>query len=237
MDEKTKDKIEDGAAAVVEAGVSIIPFVGGPAAVLVNRAFGSATQRRNEKLFDELAERIEKIVKQMEASEAEKLLEGEDFQAAAHRVFRASQETASSEKRRLLQNALVNGYLLQESPANRDEFLSEMVRYEPEHVVVLQAMEAIMAPRSETLPHAVSVIGDRIEGAISDDIIRKCVNELVGDNLLVRYENSEVEEQSFLTGGSIRRRETKQVVRSEVRHSITAKGKDFLLYVAEPDPA
>nr|WP_306629588.1 hypothetical protein [Arthrobacter ulcerisalmonis] len=234
MDEKTKDKIEDGAAAVVEAGVSIIPFVGGPAAVLVNRAFGSATQRRNEKLFDELSARIENIVQQMDAGEAEKLLEGEDFQAAAHRVFRASQETASAEKRRLLQNALMNGYLRPECPADRDEFLSEMVRYEPEHVVVLQAMEAIMASRSETLPHAVSEIRDRVEGAIPDDVLRKCVNELVADDLLGRYENSEVEERSFLTGGSIRRRETKQVVRSEVRHSITAKGKNFLLYVAEP---
>ncbi|HEX9228807.1 MAG TPA: hypothetical protein VF885_19575 [Arthrobacter sp.] len=235
MDERTKDKIEDGASAVVEASVSLIPFLGGPAAVLVNRAFGSATQRRNEALFAELTDRIEGIVQRMEATEAERLLESETFQAAAHRVFRASQETASTEKRKLLQNALLNGYLRQEFVSDRDEFLADMIRYSPEHVLVLRAMEEIMRGRDETLPHATSRIAGHLNDEVPEENVRKCVQVLVNDGLLSRHENSKVEQRDVFRGGSVRRRETEQVVKTEVRHSNTERGKNFLRLLADPD--
>jgi hypothetical protein len=46
--ERGKDRIEDASGAFIEAAVSAIPIFGGPAAVAVNRAFGSAADRRRD---------------------------------------------------------------------------------------------------------------------------------------------------------------------------------------------
>lgn len=236
VEERTKDKIEDSATALVEAGVSLIPFVGGPAAVFVNRAFGSATQRRNEILFAELSERIETVVVGLEALKVEELLQSEDFQAAAHRVFRGSQETASSAKRRLLQNALLNGYMREEPLSEREEFLAVMLRYVPEHVVVLQAMTDIMIGRDTAISHAPSALTNRLGDEVPVEVVRRCVEDLADDHLLAKYEESRVVERSVPRGGAVRRRETEQSVRTEVRHGITERGKKFLAFLAEPAP-
>jgi len=235
VEERTKDKIEDGGAAVVEAAASMVPIIGGAAAVLVNRAFGSAVQRRNERLFEELTDRVEDLVARLDASEADQVLGSEEFQAAVHRVFRASQETASSEKRRLLQNALLNGYLRGQSPVERDDFLVCMIRYAPEHVVVLQAMEEIMSARDETLEDAALAVARHLIEAVPRPVVDRSIKDLVDDGLLVRCEKSKVERN----GGrieSLLSREAEQLVSTEVRHDISDRGKRFLSFIADPEP-
>lgn len=54
ISERGKDKIEDTSAAFAEAAVAAIPLLGGSLAVLVNRSFGSAENRRRDDQIKEL---------------------------------------------------------------------------------------------------------------------------------------------------------------------------------------
>lgn len=236
MKENTKDHFEDGAAAIVEGAVSLIPIVGGPAAVAVNRAFGSAVQRRNERLYLELTERVEAVAERLESAEASRRLESDSFLAAAHRVIRTSQETAGAEKRKLLQNALLNGYLLDEAPSERETFLSTMSRYTAEHVIVLQAMKEIMTDRTETLQAANSVISDHLNNAVTTVVIGQCLDDLVADRLLTRSTNQSVEEVRLGPRQSWQQPQTQQRVRTDTRYNFAERGNRFLSFLKDPPP-
>lgn len=69
MEERRKDFVEDTSVAVIEAAVSMIPIVGGPAAVIINRSFGSAVQRRNERIFAEIATDVELLMQRVDVIE------------------------------------------------------------------------------------------------------------------------------------------------------------------------
>jgi hypothetical protein len=111
-----------------------------------------------------------------------------------------------------------------------------MLRYVPEHVVVLQAMTEILIGRDTAISHAPSALANHLGDEVPVEVVRRCVEDLADDHLLAKYEDSTVVERSVPRGGAVRRRETEQSVRTEVRHGISERGKKFLAFLAEPAP-
>jgi hypothetical protein len=234
VEERHKDFVEDTSAAVIEAAVSMIPVVGGPAAVAVNRSFGSAVQRRNERIFAEIATDVELLVQRLDSLEPDALVASEEFQAAVHRVFRAAQETPSDDKRKLLRSALLNGYIAADAAPQRDAFLSMMARYQPEHVLVLQTLRTLMVGRETMLEHAASRIADRLEGSLAHESVRACLRELVNDGLVSESTENRVEEINVGMPRPYGPPQTRQVAKTTAWHSISAQGEAFLDFVADP---
>ena len=234
MEERRKDFVEDTSVAVIEAAVSMIPIVGGPAAVVVNRSFGSAVQRRNERIFAEIATEVELLLQRVEAIEPAAVLASEEFQAAVHRAFRAAQETPSDDKRKLLRNALLNGYVAVEVIPQRDAFMSIMTRYEPEHVLVLRAIRTLMVGRSEMLEHAASRVVDQLEGSLAHEPVSACLRELVGDGLVSESTENRVQDINVGISRIYGTPQTRQVAKVTAWHSISTQGEAFLDFVEDP---
>lgn len=234
MEERRKDFAEDASVAVIEAAVSMIPIVGGPAAVIVNRSFGSAVQRRNERIFAEIATEVELLLQRVEAIEPAAVLASEEFQAAVHRAFRAAQETPSDDKRKLLRNALLNGYVAVEVIPQRDAFMSIMTRYEPEHVLVLRAIRTLMVGRSEMLEHAASRVADQLKGSLTHESVSACLQDLVGDGLVSESTENRVQEINVGISRIYGTPQTRQVAKVTAWHSISAQGEAFLGFVEDP---
>lgn len=210
----------------------MLPVLGGPAAVLVNRAFGSAVQRRNERIFDEIAADLERLFHLIEGIDPEAILASDEFQAAMHRTFRAAQETASDSKRKLLRNALLNGYATPTPTDERDKLLSIMARYEPEHVLVLNAMAQIMAGRTELLEHATTHLQRHFEDRPLNGSLYAYLQDLVSDRLVTESAESRMEEINI--GYQFGRPQKRQIAKPYVWHGMSAQGEEFLRMVADP---
>lgn len=234
MNERRKDFVEDTSAAVIEAAVSMIPVVGGPAAVMVNRSFGSAVQRRNERIFAEIAADVELLMQRLEIMDTDAVLESEAFQAAVHRAFRAAQETPRDDKRKLLRNALLNGYVMSDVIPQRDRFMSITARYAPEHIVVLQALRTLMVGRTEMLEYAVSNIADHLDRSVTYESVRACLRELVDDGLAKESSENRVEEVNAGFSRVHMTPQKRQVAKTITWHSVSEDGAAFLDFVADP---
>lgn len=232
MDARNKATAIDAATAGLEAAVSIVPLVGGPSAVILNRAFGSAVQRRNERILAELAEDVQLLIARLDLADPDTVLASEDFQAAVHRTLRAAQETASDEKRKLLRNGLLNGFVTDSTMPQRDQFMALMVRYQPEHVAVLGSIAALMEGRSEMLTHAATQIHDDLNEVMTFSSVLLCSRELVADGLAFESSESRVKEVNSL--GRYGSPRTHQVAETTVWTSISDNGKEFLDFVTDP---
>lgn len=228
-----KDRAEDTAVAVLEAAASMIPFVGGPASVLVNRSFGSAVQRRNDRIFAKIESDVQELLHRMNLADSDAVLNSEEFMAAVHRVFRASQETTSDEKREALRNALLNGYVGPGFRGQRDEFLTLVTRYEPGHVVVLGAIQSLMADRTHLLDHTEQVVRTYLDSGGKNVPVGGYLHDLVRDGLASEASESEVKEQNQPRRAYMPR-ETKQVTVTTRWHGISVRGKAFLEFVSNP---
>jgi hypothetical protein len=232
--EHAKDLAEDAVAAVVEGAVSAIPIIGGPLAVAVNRGFGSAVQRRTDRIVQSLVTDIDRLVGIL-GLDLEQLESSEEMLAAFHRAVRAAQETSSDEKRRLLRNALLNGYVTTAPDyAVSDHFLGLMVKYRPAHVVVLNALREIMVGRTETLEHASMVIGQHLGEVTVVPSIAVCVKDLAADGLINEQVLNEVKEVNVGGRPVNGTMQTKQYADPSYRYWSNELGGQFLDVVADP---
>ncbi len=235
MKDRTKDRIEDVAAAVVEGVASAIPILGGPLAVAVNRSFGSAQQRRNERILAEIEADVVHIYEQLKRTDIDSLFQSEQFMAAFNTTFRAAQESPSEEKRKLLRNALINGYVSDSSASDlHDDFLRLMTRYQPGHVVILDALNRIMSARTETLDYAAAAITAELERSKIPipTSLGAYLRDLVNDQLVHESTQSEIREQTVRQKyGPLR---TENYINNKTRHNISKRRQLFLDLVADP---
>ncbi|MEK6345339.1 MAG: hypothetical protein V4737_16115, partial [Curtobacterium sp.] len=131
MDDERKDRIEDVTGAVVEALISLVPGIGGPLAVLANRALGSPFERRTVRILDELRADIARL--DAEGKVAENRAADEDVQAAIHRTIRQLLEATSDDKRTLLRNALLHRIMGEDG----DPFDEAIERVQPKDIPLL----------------------------------------------------------------------------------------------------
>jgi hypothetical protein len=136
MTERRDDRIKDIAGTALEALVSAIPLVGGPGAVLINRAVGSARQRRYEAIVESIRLDLDSAIAAGRIGDVENTLTSARGLAAIERVLRASQEASTDEKVGLLRAAMVSGFAADWDDLSL-EFLSIAERLETQHIRIL----------------------------------------------------------------------------------------------------
>ena len=207
----------------------MLPIVGGPLAVVVNRAFGSAVQRRHERDIAEIRSDLDAVIARYELSDATARVSTDEFVAAMHAIAPAIQSTASEGKRKLLRNALINGAFLGDWPDyKRESFMRQMAAYDAFHVVVLQYVSTLPPFDPEEMPE--SGVWRDLDAMIVDElfpsepemrpIVQRAIKQLDLDGLLVQAQPQTRGVQN--TGNAIR------------PDAISDLGRDFLEFVSDP---
>jgi hypothetical protein len=95
----------------IEAGLSVVPLAGGPAAVAFAYAVGRGYNRRLQAWLTQLAEAVDDLVNQVDGLRIESLAENEGFLDAVATATRAAERTHQTAKIDALRNAVLNAAL------------------------------------------------------------------------------------------------------------------------------
>lgn len=96
---------------LVKAVASAVPVVGSPAAELFDALIKPPLERRRERWFQALADRVRELEQKVDGLTIEKLFENDAFVTAFLRASQAAMRTHQDEKLEMLRNAVVNTVL------------------------------------------------------------------------------------------------------------------------------
>lgn len=223
MDEVRRDQVEDVAAATVEALISLVPGIGGPLAVLANRAMGSAFERRTVRILDELRDDLQRLERSGLATNSRSAREQEALQAVTHRTIRQLLEAESDEKRTLLRNALLNRIVGVEEPERFDDALE---RVQPGDMTILARLRDSREITGLTEGH-ISLPGEEYDSR-TPDRVRKLVSlGFVDDTTPDGFERIHKTLQS-------RQRGARPSHDSASHHRLSTLGNEFVAFVSDP---
>lgn len=237
MKEETKRDATYIASQAAEGALSAIPF-GSAISKMFIIPLALAEARRNDRILLGIVDDLEGLRSAGKLSlTAEQLFESEEFVASFYTVFRASQETASEEKRRILRNALLNG-IDQRWSGERATFVRLVGAYDVEHIVVLRNLAEMSEGRTEMSEHAQYTICSKLtvegDGGEADRArIYAEFQQMVTDGLISESSQGEATEQN-VGNKTYGRAQTKQIVKTQYWHAISARGKNFLSFVTSP---
>jgi hypothetical protein len=212
------------------AGASMIPVAGGPVSYALEKALDVPLERYNQRVKSGIIESISDAFDRLDGID-ENVLRSDEFIAAFVRTSRYSQETASEDKRQLLRNALVNGYVALEGAGERDLFMALISKYDAIHVDVLRRVAELSANSDETLAGVASHVQRLIPNSETLAIQERVV-DLVSDGLVSRQDLQET--RSARVGNAWEMPRTEQQTRTSTRHYIAQRGLRFLDFVRAP---
>src|SRR5665647_844960 len=215
--EKRKAKGAELAGVALAAGVSAVPVLGGPASVILTHLATIPIQERTNSILNGFQRDIELLFERTAGLDPD-VLHTEEFMAALFRAARSAQETASDEKRKILRNALLNGYIKHEAIHDRDYFLAIAARYEPGHVVILDCVRELMIGRDRLMNAATSAIAHRLGDEGEGLPIYSYFRDLVNDGLVTEQPEREVQEEKRTD--KFGRPRPRSVVRETLFHGI-----------------
>jgi hypothetical protein len=141
MSDPLGNKPEDFLNKAMKAGVGALPVVGGALAELFNFVVADPAQERRDDFLRETMARLVDLQAQHDELSAEALRDNEQFQATMLQAARLATATASSEKRRLLQNAVLNSAIGTVDENIRQIFLQMIESMSQHHVALLNFLD------------------------------------------------------------------------------------------------
>ena len=218
---------------VASAAVSLVPGAGGPLSVAVAYFSGSPLRRYNDRIVREIREDIEELYRLHQDLPAE-MLETDEFVAALFRTVRYAQEVGSADKRRFLRHALINGYLRPTTADSRDRYLDYVGKYDPGHIVTLQAIVRLTGGESKLLSNAVVKISAELEKSGSAQIpIETYLRDLVSDGLVIEQNKQEINERAGRSTLGASAGPRQELMRYQW-HFPSDRGRAFLAYIDDP---
>jgi hypothetical protein len=227
MTDPFNDKPEDFLNKALKIGVGSLPVVGNALAELFNFVVVDPAQERRDDFLRETMERLVALQASHERLSAEALRDNEPFQATMLQAARLATATASSEKRRLLQNAVLNSAIGTVDENIRQLFLQMIESMTQSHVALLHFLDdpkaspaAVQYANSLSMGSMAHVVGAALPEVTKDQVIFR---RLTGD----LYRFGLTTHDSFggtQTGGD-----------SLLATSTTQFGRGFLLFIKEPE--
>jgi hypothetical protein len=141
MTDPFKDRPEDFLNRGLKAAVGSIPVIGGTAAEFFSFVVGDPAQERRDDFLRSTFNRIENLEGEFEKLKPEALRESEQFQATVVQAVRIASTTASEEKKKLLQNAILNSAIGTVDEFYRQVFMQLLEQITPPHVVLLAYLD------------------------------------------------------------------------------------------------
>jgi len=226
-DDPFKNRTEDFLNKALKAGVGSLPVVGGALAEFFNFAVVDPAQERRDDFLRETMERLVALQHSHEQLSAEALRNNEAFQATMLQAARLATATASSGKRTLLQNAVLNSAIGTIDESVRQIFLDIIETLTPMHVVLL---DFLSNPKSS--PAAVASAKSMMMGSM-EHVIAAALPEMTKNQELFRrlagdlYRLGLTSRDSFggmQSGGE-----------AMLNPATTQLGRGFLEFIKKPD--
>jgi hypothetical protein len=137
MNEAFGNRPEDFLNRGIKAVVGALPVVGGSLNEFLAFVIGDPAQERRDDFMKATLERLIKLEATAEGLRPENLRDNEQFQATFIQAVRLATTTASADKKKLLQNAIINSAMGQMDETVRLLFIQMLDRITPMHAVLL----------------------------------------------------------------------------------------------------
>jgi hypothetical protein len=210
--EQTDTDLAQGAA---RAALSAIPVIGGAITEVLSMVLAPAVVRRRDQWFKELADALDEIERKVEGFRVENLQNNESFVSAVIQATRAAAGTRQQEKLTALRNAVLNTALSNSLDEDKQSvFLNLIEVLSATHLLLLHLFNDRSAFSHE---RRVQIIQRR---ALTDPMIIELTSRgLLNDPRPYVARNRD-------SGESL----------SIQEWTLTALGKEFLSFVATPEP-
>jgi hypothetical protein len=211
----------------IKAGVGMLPVVGSPLAEMLAFIIGDPAQERRDDFMRETFERLSKLQDDFEQVKPENLRDNEQFQATFLQAIRVASTTASRDKKRMLQNAILNSALGTIDENIRHIFLQIIDEITPMHAVLLSFLSNPKAHPAAVAKAKTMMAGGMIhviEAALPDLTSNETIFDRVSGDLGRLGLADTGSFKAMMTGGD-----------SMLQPRIKELGKSFLAFINAPD--
>jgi hypothetical protein len=218
---RTEDVLNKG----IRAGVGALPVIGSPLTEFLAFVIGDPAQERRDDFMRETLERVIELEALFDQLDREALRDNEQFQATFIQATRLSAQSASEEKRLLLQNAIINSAILGIEENRRQILMQFLERVTPLHVAVLALLDNPPAnpAAAHMAQHSMSGLIQVLEAAIPSLRGNKAISERIAGDL---------ESMGLLNGAGLNVTMTGSGLMAQ---RSTPLGRLFLEFVARPE--
>ncbi|QWG10969.1 hypothetical protein KMZ29_14375 [Bradyrhizobium sediminis] len=227
MTDPFANRLEDVLNKGIKAGVSMLPVVGSPLVEMLTFVIGDPAQERRDDFMRDTFERLSKLQEDFEQVKPENLHANEQFQATFLQAIRVASTTASQDKKRMLQNAIINSAIGSMDENIRHIFMQMIDEITPMHAVLLSFLSnpkahpaAVAKAKSMMAGGMVRVIEAALPDLTSDDTIFDRVSGDLGRLGLADTGWF----KAMMSGGD-----------SMLQPRITNLGKSFLAFISAPE--
>lgn len=140
-DDPFKRRPEDVVNQAIRSGVGALPILGDVIKDWIPYVIGDPAQERRDDFMRQLGGRVIALEEHHAEFSPETLRDNEKFNAAVIEAAQGSLRTASAEKKRMLQNAVLNTVLWDIDETRRHIFMQHIDRMTPLHVQLLDFLD------------------------------------------------------------------------------------------------
>jgi hypothetical protein len=224
-DNPFNNRPEDVLNSVTRAGVGLLPVIGSVATEFLNYVMGNPAQERRDDFIQQTYERLVELEQNFDQLDKEALKDNEQFQATFVQAARLSSQTASVEKKRLLQNAIINSAMLTIDETLRQMLMQFLDRITPTHAAVLDLFKdpSVNEAVQKSVRHSMGDLSLIVEAALPS---------LRGNQAIANHIVTDLESMGLLSGASL------NVMMSSsglIAKRSTPLGDTFLTFIADPD--
>jgi hypothetical protein len=223
FDSKPEDFLNRG----IKAAVGSLPVVGGPLNEFLAFVIGDPAQDRRDDFMRATLERLIKLEATAEGLRPENLRDNEQFQATFIQAVRLATTTASAEKKKLLQNAVINSAMGEVDETVRLLFVQMLDRITPMHAVLLAFLDN---PRGN--PAALRKVDSISLGGAFAHLIEAAFPEIHSNGELMNRVIVDLHGMGLTTTDSVQGMMTGSGL---LERRSTKLGQSFLAFVSDPE--
>ena len=226
---KPEPGASDAAHSAVKAGLSAIPFVGGPAAELFSAIITPPLSKRRDEWIESIVERLQKLEEKIDGFDIKKLSGNEMFITTVMHASQAAIRNHQQEKLEALRNAVLNAAL----PNAPEEdlqlmFLDFVDRLTSWHIRILKFCDD---PRGWGEAHGITYPNWQMGGVST--VLEHAFPELTGRRDFYDLIVKDLFATGLLNTESLHGTMTEQGMFAS---RTTAIGKQFLHFITDPTP-
>lgn len=228
-DDPFKNRPEDFLNKAIRVGVGSLPVVGGGLNEFLAFVIGNPASERRDDFMKETFARVVDLESKYEKLNRESLRDNEQFQATFVQGVRLATTTASAQKKKLLQNAILNSAIINIDEHIRQMFMQVLDEVSPIHVVIL---DFLANPRASAA--AVTAAKGLMAGSFTH-IIEAALPDLTANKEVFSRVLVDLNRLGLADTGSVN--VTMSGGDSMLTSRATSFGRSFLSFVAEPEGA
>jgi hypothetical protein len=225
LDSPFGNRPEDVVNKVTRAAIGALPVIGSGLTEFLAFVVGDPAQERRDDFMHETCERLLALEADFDQLDKESLRDNEQFQATFLQATRLSTQAASEEKRKLLQNAIINSAILAIEENHRQILMQFLERITPLHAAVLQLFDN---PASNE--RAKARVANISMGGLSL-LVEAAIPSLQGNGAIANRIVADLESMGLVNGANL------NVTMSGsglLTQRSTPLGKSFLQFIVDP---